>query len=130
MRRDTLGFAMDVAGAKYASGKSENELIYHEPVTAVVSDDDDAGCFVVTGLLDVNRSASSSNYVSGNPSAPPDRVKGAALVKPIGFAADDPELLTVFVESDGSEKTSKNTLLFHDLVPPDVRQRAADYRYV
>lgn len=117
MRRDTLTFAMDVAGAKYTSSKSENELIYHEPVTSTISDDDDAECFV-TGANSTTTSSS-----------PLDRVKGAALVKPIGFASDDPELLTVMM-ADSSNGSTSTTLLFKDLVPAAARHRAAAYRLV
>lgn len=120
MRRDTLTFAMDVAAAKWRAAKSENELIYHEPVVPVLSDDDDSECM---GTL----SSTSSNRCQL------ERVKGASLVKPIGFGIDDPELLTVTIvnnnESSGTNSITTTTL-FRDLVPSVTRDQAAMYRFV
>lgn len=120
MRRDTLTFAMDVAAAKWRAAKSENELIYHETVVPVLSDDDDSECM---GTL-----SPSSNRCQL------ERVKGASLVKPIGFGIDDPELLTVVIvnnnESSGTNTITTTTTLFRDLVPPVTRSQAAMYRLV
>lgn len=116
MRRDTLSFAMDVAAAKWRAAKSENELIYHEPVVPVLSDEDDSDCL---------------GNVSSTPSSYPqlDRVKGASLVKPIGFSVDDPELLAVIVNISES-CTTVTTTLFRDIVPTVTRHQAATYRLV
>lgn len=114
MRRDTLSFAMDVAAAKWRAAKSENELIYHEPVIPVLSDDDDNDCL--------------GNNISGAHSQQLERVKGASLVKPIGFTIDDPELLTVVINNNESSYTTMT--LFKDLVPAATRHRAAMYRLV
>lgn len=118
MRRDTLSFAMDVAAAKWRAAKSENELIYHEPVIPVLSDDDDNDC--------LGNNISSS--ISGAHSQQLERVKGASLVKPIGFTIDDPELLTVVINNNESSYTTMT--LFKDLVPAATRHRAAAYRLV
>lgn len=117
MRRDTLSFAMDVAAAKWRAAKSENELIYHEPVVPVLSDDDDNDC------LGHNLSSTTSAH-----SHQLERVKGASLVKPIGFTLDDPELLAVVINNNESSYTTMT--LFKDLVPAATRQRAAIYRLV
>lgn len=114
MRRETLSFAMDVAAAKWRAAKSENELIYHEPVIPVLSDEDDSDC------LGNNSLSTSSSQL--------DRVKGASLVKPIGFSIDDPELLAVVITN--SESSSTVTTLFRDIVPTVSRNRAAIYRLV
>lgn len=118
MRRDTLSFAMDVAAAKWRAAKSENELIYHEIVVPVLSDDDDSDCMGTLSSTNSNRRLL-------------DRVKGASLVKPIGFSVDDPELLTVIV-ANNSESSSANTTttLFKDLVPSVTRHQVAIYRLV
>lgn len=115
MRRDTLSFAMDVAAAKWRAAKSENELIYHEPVVPVLSDEDDSDC-----LGNSSSSPSSSHQL--------ERVKGASLVKPISFSVDDPELLGVIVNN--SESSITTTTLFRDIVPTVTRHRAATYRLV
>lgn len=119
MRRDTLSFVMDVTGAKWRAAKSENELIYHEPVLSVSSDDDDTECM-------------GSNLASKAKANHPqlERVKGAALVKPIGFSIDDPELLTVVVTNTESSCGSITTTLFRELVPAEIRQRTEIYRLV
>lgn len=120
IRRDTLSFAMDVAGAKWRAAKSENELIYHEPVVPVSSDDDDTECM-------------GSNLTSTTSTNRPqlERVKGASLVKPIGFGIDDPELLAIVVTNNNeSFCESTTTTLFRDLVPAAIRHRAEMYRLV
>ncbi|XP_027845720.2 uncharacterized protein LOC114126045 isoform X3 [Aphis gossypii] len=116
MRRDTLSFAMDVAAAKWRAAKSENELIYHEPVVPVLSDDDDSDCLGNT----------SSKTTHGRQL---EKVKGASLVKPIAFSVDDPELLAVVLVTNNNESSSvTTTTLFKDLVPTVTRHRAAMYR--
>lgn len=122
MRRDTLSFSMDVAAAKWRAAKSENELIYHEPVIPVLSDDDDSDC------LGNNSLSTTSTHRRQL-----ERVKGASLVKPIGFGVDDPELLAVVVNKNESSNTSTtiattNTALFRDLVPASTRHLANIYR--
>lgn len=120
MRRDTLSFVMDVAGAKWRAAKSENELIYHESVVSVSSDDDDTEC-MRSNLESTEESTNCSQL---------ERVKGASLVKPIGFSIDDPELLTVVVTSKESSCESITSTLFRELVPAKIRQRAEIYRLV
>lgn len=118
MRRDTLSFAMDVAAAKWRAAKSENELIYHEPVVPVLSDDDDSDC--------LGNTSSKTTH-----SLQLEKVKGASLVKPIAFSIDDPELLAVVLATNNNESSSvTTTTLFKDLVPTVTRQRAAMYRLV
>lgn len=118
MRKDTLSFAMDVAAAKWRAAKSENELIYHEPVVPVRSDDDDSDCMGI----------SPSSITAHQQLA---RVKGASLVKPIGFGIDDPELLSVVVaNNDESSCGVTTTTLFKDLVPTATRHRVDTYRLV
>lgn len=123
MRRDTLSFSMDVAAAKWRAAKSENELIYHESVIPVLSDDDDSDCL----------KNNSTSTTSGTKHHILERVKGASLVKPIGFGIDDPELLTVVV-SDSKESSNDATVisrtLFRDLVPAATRHLANIYRSV
>lgn len=119
MRRDTLSFSMDVAAAKWRAAKSENELIYHEPVIPVLSDDDDSDC------LGKNSLSTTSTHRQL------ERVKGASLVKPIGFGIDDPELLAVVVnknELSSTSSTTTTTTLFKDLVPASTRHLANIYR--
>jgi len=119
MRRDTLSFAMDVAAAKWRAAKSENELIYHEPVVPVLSDDDDSDCLGNT----LSKTSTNRRQL--------DRVKGASLVKPIAFGVDDPELLAVVLVTNNNESSSVTTTsLFKDLVPTVTRHRAAMYRLV
>jgi len=119
MRRDTLSFAMDVAAAKWRAAKSENELIYHEPVVPVLSDDDDSDCLGNT----LSKTSTHRRQL--------DRVKGASLVKPIAFGVDDPELLAVVLVTNNNESSSVTTTsLFKDLVPTVTRHRAAMYRLV
>lgn len=118
MRRDTLSFAMDVAAAKWRSAKSENELIYHEPVVPVLSDDDDSDCL------------GNTSSTIGTHRRQLDRVRGASLVKPIAFCVDDPELLAVVVVNNNESSSVTTTTLFKDLVPTVTRQRAAIYRLV
>lgn len=119
MRKDTLSFAMDVAAAKWRAAKSENELIYHEPVVPVRSDDDDSDCMGIPP----------SSITTHQQLA---RVKGASLVKPIGFGMDDPELLSVAVVANNDESSSgiTTTTLFRDLVPTATRHRTDTYRLV
>lgn len=122
MRRDTLSFSMDVAAAKWRAAKSENELIYHEPVIPVLSDDDDSDCLGNNSL-----STTSTHHRQL------ERVKGASLVKPIGFGVDDPELLAVVVnknELSSASTTTTTTTLFRDLVPASTRHLANIYRLV
>lgn len=123
MRNDTLSFAMDVAAAKWRAAKSENELIYHEHVVPVLSDDDDSDCL-----------GNNSSSKTGTHGRQLDRVKGASLVKPIGFVVDDPELLaiTITIHNKGLNlsTTTTTTTLFKDLVPAATRHRAAIYRLV
>lgn len=118
MRKDTLSFAMDVAAAKWRAAKSENELIYHEPVVPVRSDDDDSDCMGIPP----------SSITTCQQLA---RIKGASLVKPIGFSVDDPELLSVVIVTNNDESSSVTaTTLFRDLVPIATRHRADTYRLV
>jgi len=120
MRRDTISFALDVAAAKWRAAKSENELIYHEHVETVVSDDDDIECLKVK---------SSSTTTTTSECSQLEWVKGASLVKPVGFNVDDPELLAVVVNTSESS-CGTITTLFRDLVSTDTRHRADTYRLV
>lgn len=123
MRRETLSFSMDVAAAKWRAAKSENELIYHEVVIPVLSDEDDDECL-----------GKNSSSTSNSQRRRLERVKGASLVKPIGFGVDDPELMTTVVTTTNNESpnvtTTITTTLFRDLVPAATRLRADIYRFV
>lgn len=123
MRRDTLSFSMDVAAAKWQAAKSENELIYHEPVIPVLSDNDDSDCLKSISILSV---ADNNRPIL-------ERMQGACLVKTTGFVIEDPELLNVVV-SDNKESSNAPTVssrtLFRDLVPADTQHQANIYRSV
>jgi len=122
MRRDTLSFAMDVATAKWRAAKSENELIYHESVVSVLPDDDDNECIGINSSLKNNTTSNSWKL---------ERVKGASLVKSIGFNVNDPELLAVVVASNKESSCGGTiTTLFKDLIPTATRHRANTYRLV
>ncbi|XP_050426495.1 tyrosine-protein phosphatase non-receptor type 23-like [Adelges cooleyi] len=72
--QDALTFTMDVVAAKWKASKTENELIYHENVPSPVEEDKRL-----------------------------EKLKGASLVKSIGFSVSDPEI--------------SGPSLFADLVP-------------
>lgn len=121
MRRDTLSFAMDVAAAKWRAAKSENELIYHESVVPVLSDDDDNECLGISPSLTTTTASNRCQL---------ERVKGASLVKPIGFNIDDPELLAIVIANNNESSCGTITTLFRDLIPADIRYQVDTYRLV
>lgn len=128
MRRDTLSFAMDVAAAKWRAAKSENELIYHEPVVPVLSDEDDSQCLgKELWQLDSEIRRKLKDKIRL------EKVKGASLVKPIKINIDDPELFTIVITNNNDSycaTTIDTTTLFKNLVPAATRRQAALYRLV
>lgn len=126
MRRDTLSFAMDVAAAKWRAAKSENELIYHENVVPVLSDEDDSQCL---GKEIWQLDSATRNKLKDKIRL--EKVKGASLVNPIKINVDDPELLTIVITNDNDSSCNTSiTTLFKGLVPTATHRQAVLYRLV
>ncbi|XP_050527636.1 tyrosine-protein phosphatase non-receptor type 23 [Daktulosphaira vitifoliae] len=83
--QEALTFTMDVVAAKWKASKTENELIYHEKVPLPEEENQQL-----------------------------EKLKGASLVKSIGFSVVDPEI--------------SGPLLFADLIPTLYQKASSMYR--